>query len=171
MPVPPRRMPKLLLAALCVFTLTDSASLAAAEVYRWRDARGVVHHSDTPPRDAAAERVVVDTREPPPPAARAPVGAAPTAKPPPLRPPQQFEVVMSMRPDCGYCVRAERFFQQRGLAWTNHDVAASRQARTRFDPLGGRGTPLIYIDGQRVNGFDVARIDQLLAARGWQALR
>lgn len=164
----PRLLPKFLLAALCVFTLIDSAWLTAAEVYRWRDARGIVHYSDKPPRDAAAEQVVVDTREPPSPAARAPVGTEPTAKPtPPLRPPQQFEIVMFMRPDCGYCVRAERYFQQRGLAWTNLDVAASRQARTRFDQLGGRGTPLIYIDGQRVNGFDVARIDQLLAARGW----
>jgi glutaredoxin len=164
----PMRCFRLILAALVLLALCPPAD---AQVYRWRDAKGVVQYSDRPPPDGAAEQVAVDTRQPtaPEPAETTQANPQPGAKAPapPARRAQDFEIVMFMRPDCGYCVRAERHFQKRGLAWTNFDVAASRPAHTRFDQLGGQGTPLIFIDGQRVNGFNVALIDQLLAARGW----
>lgn len=45
---------------LCVATsilLLCSLGVSAAELYRWTDARGVVHYTDKPPRGVNAERV------------------------------------------------------------------------------------------------------------------
>ena len=74
---------------------------------------------------------------------------------------------MYMSPSCGYCIRAAKFFRARGVAWRNVDITASARGNSEFKALNGRGTPLIYIAGQRIAGFDQGRIDRALAAHGW----
>ena len=76
-------MKRILLLALIALPL-----LAQAKVYRWVDARGQVHYSQTPPADVGAEEtsisVVPATPSPAPPAAAAPKPA--TAPPAPAAP-------------------------------------------------------------------------------------
>jgi glutaredoxin len=157
-----RRLRLLALAASLVLPLT--ATVAQAEVYRWKDADGVTHYSDTRPAAQPAEVVAIAAHRPASGAPPPPLAAAPTAPPPPvaaLAP----EIVMYSNPDCGWCRRAERWFASRRLAYRTIDITASERNRAEFLRLGGRGTPLIFVDGVRVAGFDEARLDALTGGR------
>ncbi len=73
------------------------------------------------------------------------------------------QVVMYATENCGYCARARSYFESRGIAWQEYDIATDAAAAQRFKKLGGIGTPLIFIDDTRIAGFDLARIEQALA--------
>lgn len=66
------------LAMLLLAFATLAAPAQAAKIYKWTDAQGKVHMSDTPPSDAAA---VADSPRP----ASGPATAAPTARAAPAR--------------------------------------------------------------------------------------
>ena len=61
------RLPATLLLALLAGTTVGSA--AAAEIYRWKDAKGVVHFSQTPPKGVANAKKVENVFTAPRPAA------------------------------------------------------------------------------------------------------
>ena len=131
----------------------SSAVVDAAELYRWTDADGVTHFSDSkPPEHAEA----VELREAP------LVGTAATEYTAVARSPS---IIMYMTPTCGYCIRADRYFRERGLRYRSIDISASEKNRAAFRQRGGTGTPLIIIDGETVRGFDVPRLDHLLGGR------
>jgi glutaredoxin len=156
---------------LSLLALLLAGSVGAAEVYRWRDAAGVVHYGDRPPARADAERLSLPD-QPDPPASPAPAAAAaptpvgtPQAAPPPARKP--IDILMYSNPQCGFCIRAEKLFRARGVPWRVADITASSAARDEFKRLGGTGTPLIFIDGERIGGFNQARLERILDSYGW----
>ena len=76
-------------------------------------------------------------------------------------------------PICGFCVRAKRLLDAKGVAYVEHDVFAEAGARSemirRAD--GRRTVPQIFIDGEGVGGCDElhalersGRLDAMLAA-------
>ncbi len=73
------------------------------------------------------------------------------------------EVVMYATQDCPYCKKARAYFQAHHVAWREIDIDASIAAHTEWEQKGGRGTPLIYVDGQRIEGFVQAKLDAALA--------
>ncbi len=142
-------------------------SPAVADIYRWVDADGKVHFSNSPPRGINAEKVSesrVST-----------VGAQPRAQPsaantPAPKPPapvaaQTRKVVMYATSWCGYCSKARQFFKANGVAFTEYDVEANPQAMAEFRSRGGRGYPLIFVGDQRMDGYSEARLAQLLGKR------
>ena len=78
-------------------------------------------------------------------------------------PPSQHEVVMYATAECPYCAKARAYFQAHGVAFREIDIDASAQAHQEWLDKGGRGTPLIYVDGQRIEGFVAAKLDAALA--------
>lgn len=144
-----------IIAALLVFSVVVLLATisGAAEVYRWTDANGVVQFSDSKPAGQSAEAVQVNDVAPPPGAA----ASEPAAGTP--------DIVMYISPTCGYCIKADRYFKARGLGYRSIDITASEQGYASFKRRGGTGTPLIYIDDQRISGFSAARLDQLLAGK------
>src|SRR5207253_2630889 len=117
----------------------------------WVDAQGRKHFSDAKPADADAETVVLR----PEPAPVVPAEPAPTAVPPRGAPVAQAnryapDILMYVMKGCGYCTRARAYFNSRGLAWREIDVDASKRDYEAFKRSGGTGTPLIFIDGNRV---------------------
>ena len=143
----------------CLLAGLAVANAGAGELYRWADADGVVHYSDSKPADVNAEtRRFADAERP----NTVDVAPAPTLYQPPALPVQP-EIVMYGRPTCGYCVKAERYFNARGLAFRNIDISRSPSAHAEFKRLGGQGTPLIFVDGTPVRGFNQAKLDRLLA--------
>lgn len=71
---------------------------------------------------------------------------------------------------CPYCVRAKKLLTEKGVAFTEYDVASGRDAMIQ---RAGRTTvPQIFIDGFHVGGCDDlheldadGRLDPLLAGR------
>ena len=156
------RRPVAARAGLALLLAVLAATASAGELYRWKDAAGVTHYSDSPPPDAQAELRRYDDAD----AAPRPSDGTPALyRPPPIDASASAaapEIVMYGRPDCGYCVKAERYFNARGLAFRNLDISRSPAAHAEFRRLGGQGTPLIFVDGERVRGFNQARLDRLL---------
>lgn len=100
-------------------------------------------HAQAPPPDTGAQR---------PPAATA------TAK--------KASVDLYVIPGCSYCEKARELLRARGVTWQEHDIANSAQAKRRFDAQRGKGTPLLVIGGDVIQGLDAPRIDQALQANG-----
>ena len=74
---------------------------------------------------------------------------------------EQPEVVMYATEWCGYCAAARRFFNANGILFTERDIEKSGEAHDRHRKLGGRGVPLIVIDGEPIHGYN----EQTLRAR------
>ncbi len=73
---------------------------------------------------------------------------------------------------CGYCYRAKKLLEQKGVAFTEIDLMAEPGRRTEMMQRAGRtSVPQIFIDGRHIGGCDdlyalEARggLDPLLAA-------
>lgn len=72
---------------------------------------------------------------------------------------------------CPYCTAARALLEEKGIAYTEHDVTGSPEERRRLvERSGGRTTvPQVFIDGQPVGGYDdlaaldrAGRLDTLL---------
>ena len=74
------------------------------------------------------------------------------------------KVVIYSTPTCPYCKRAKEYFSQKGIAYTDINVAADREkAKEMIQKSGQMGVPVITIDGEVVKGFDQARLESLLS--------
>ncbi|MEW5757605.1 MAG: glutaredoxin 3 [Pseudomonadota bacterium] len=58
-------------------------------------------------------------------------------------------------PSCGYCVRAKRLLESKGVAYVEIDVAGDPQKQQEMIARSGRYTvPQIFIDGEPIGGCD-----------------
>ena len=55
---------------------------------------------------------------------------------------------------CKYCELARAFFNKHNLPYVEHDIDASDKHRETFLLLGGKGTPLMIVNGEIIHGFD-----------------
>ncbi|MFJ2283918.1 glutaredoxin family protein [Pseudomonas sp. NPDC087803] len=62
---------------------------------------------------------------------------------------------------CGYCKQTKRFLDSKGIAFQEFDIEKDAEARKAYEALGGRGIPLIDVNGTLIRGFDP---DEILAA-------
>jgi glutaredoxin 3 len=78
-------------------------------------------------------------------------------------------------PMCGYCMRAKRLLERKGVAFTEVDLWAMPERRQEMlSRSGGRRTvPQIFIDGRGVGGSDelhvleaLGKLDLLLGTTG-----
>ena len=73
------------------------------------------------------------------------------------------EVTIYSTPTCVYCNAAKTFFKEKGVAYTEYNVAADQEKRKEMiEKSGQMGVPVISIDGQLVVGFNQPKIKQLL---------
>jgi glutaredoxin len=144
-----RRTHAVLLAAALGLPCLALAPIQA-EVYKWKDAQGVLHFSDRPPGDGKADRVQLPPANsyPSPPAEVAPAERAQAKRPAKAR-----SVVMFSAQWCGYCRKARDYFQSSGVAFRERDIEKDAAARAEYDRLGGTGVPLILVGDRRLNGF------------------
>jgi glutaredoxin 3 len=80
-------------------------------------------------------------------------------------------------PFCGYCFRAKRLLDSKGVAFEEYDVMMDQaKKREMVDRAGGRSTvPQIFIDGRHVGGSDelhdldrAGKLDPLLEKKDGQ---
>ncbi|KAA0996972.1 glutaredoxin family protein [Pseudomonas sp. ANT_J12] len=62
---------------------------------------------------------------------------------------------------CGYCKLTRRFLDQKGIPYKEFDIEKDAEARKAYEALGGRGIPLIDVNGTLIRGYDP---DEILAA-------
>jgi glutaredoxin-like YruB-family protein len=67
-------------------------------------------------------------------------------------------------PTCPWCRKAKEYLAEKGVQFTDFNVAEDRAKLQEMVQLTGqRGVPVIVIDDEMIVGFDQARIDQALA--------
>lgn len=73
-------------------------------------------------------------------------------------------VIIYSTPVCHFCHAAKDFFQENGVAYTEHDVAADLEKRQEMIEMTGQmGVPVIRIENDVVVGFDEGKLRELLA--------
>ncbi|MGH2509958.1 MAG: glutaredoxin family protein [Ktedonobacteraceae bacterium] len=76
---------------------------------------------------------------------------------------QQKSVTIYSTPTCHFCAQAEEFFKEKGIEFTNYDVASDAARRQEMIQLTGQlGVPVIVIGGEVVIGFNRAKVGQKL---------
>ncbi|HNR91985.1 MAG TPA: glutaredoxin family protein [Dokdonella sp.] len=75
-------------------------------------------------------------------------------------------IIMYTTQTCSYCVKARNYLKARNLAWDERDIERSEAARKEWAALGGKGTPVIVIDGKALMGFSQAGVAAELARHG-----
>lgn len=146
---------RLLLLALLIAPLP-----AGAEVYKWTDAQGRLHYSDSPPPEVKAKQVTIKINSIQGPAVVSTIRDAPAAK-------AKDKVRIYTAVWCGYCKKAKAHLAAKGVPYDEVDVEASERGRSEFVQLGGRGIPVILVGNQRMDGFNAAGLDAMLSAAGW----
>ncbi|WP_332762803.1 glutaredoxin family protein [Pseudomonas koreensis] len=73
----------------------------------------------------------------------------------------QANVVLYATDWCGYCKQTKRFLDSKGISFKEFDIEKDAEARKAYEALGGRGIPLIDVNGTLIRGFDP---DEILAA-------
>lgn len=72
-------------------------------------------------------------------------------------------VIIYSTPTCHFCHMAKDFFNENGIAFTEHNVLTDLEKRQEmFEKTGQMSVPVIMIDGQIILGFDQAEISSLL---------
>ncbi len=74
------------------------------------------------------------------------------------------KVVIYSTPTCPYCRRAKEYFKQKGMEFTDYNVATDKEkAQEMIKKSGQMGVPVILIDDEIVVGFNQALIEKLLS--------
>lgn len=66
----------------------------------------------------------------------------------------QDEVILYATSWCGYCAKTREFLGERGIAYTELDIEKSPEARRAYDALGGRGVPVLKVNGTVIHGYN-----------------
>lgn len=67
-------------------------------------------------------------------------------------------------PTCPWCRQTKEYLQQKGIEYTDHNVAEEQQALDEMYKLTGQaGVPVIVIDGTVIVGFNTKKIDEALS--------
>ena len=130
---------------------------APADVYRWKDAEGNVHFSDSPPKQKKSQSKDVQD-----------VQSIETATVSPTEAPATDSsaaasqtVVMYATEWCPHCERAREYFRANGIDFKEYDVQKSAKGKRFMERTDAKGVPVIIVGNRRMSGFSPARFDQL----------
>lgn len=72
-------------------------------------------------------------------------------------------ITLYSTPSCIYCKMAKAYFDEKGVKYTDKNVAADEAAREEMVKKSGQlGVPVIDVDGTLVIGFDKERLAVLI---------
>lgn len=120
---------------------------ASAGVYKWTDAQGRIHYTDSPPPAAQATQLRLQTHTGPAQVSRV-VGA-------------DSGVTIYTTQWCGVCKSAKAFLKQNGVPFREWDVEKTEYGAIKFQQLGGSGVPLITVGAQKMMGFEPTRLMEM----------
>ena len=146
---------------LFILLLTFFSSYAAAAVYKWVDEQGRTHYGDNPNETQQKTAVNISSYE-----------SVTYSEAPDMRPTsssgkvsnktasKKKKVTMYSTAWCGYCKKAKKYFQAKGIPFVEYDIEKNARAKKDYDALGGKGVPVIVMGKKRMNGFSVAGFER-----------
>ena len=74
------------------------------------------------------------------------------------------KVFIFSTPTCPYCKRAKEYLSRKGILYSEHNVAADRNAAQEMVKKSGQlGVPVIAVDDKIIVGFSQVQLDRLLS--------
>ncbi len=74
-----------------------------------------------------------------------------------------MSVTIYSTPTCPYCLQAKEYFKEKGVKYTEHNVADDQdKTKEMVDKSGQMGVPVLDINGTIIVGFDKAKVDEAL---------
>jgi glutaredoxin len=134
------------------------------QIYRWTDERGVVQFSDSPPGETDAKALKTSGAGESSGTSARPSGAFPRQTQE-KRSYQEIKVIMYMTDWCPYCRKAKEFLVSLGVDLVEYNIERDREARWQMAKKGGRGVPLIDVEGIFINGYSPEMIREAVEKR------
>jgi len=72
------------------------------------------------------------------------------------------KVVVFSSNTCGYCTMAKEYLTEKGVAYEERNVSNDIEARKELMSKGFMGVPVIYVEDEVIQGFNKAKLDELL---------
>lgn len=144
------------IAALALLLCLGSAQ---AQVYKWKDAKGVVHYSDTP--DTSHPKAEEVGNAPAPSQAALPYALARAAR--------NHPVTLYTTDKCGACDQARAFLRQRGIPFSEKTVSSDADAAA-LNQAGSDGSlPFLTVGRSKLTGFEAGQWGTALSAADYPA--
>lgn len=135
------------------------AGAAGAQMYKWKDAKGVVHYSDTPPPANAVPLKAFSSPAGQQPALPAALAAAAQSHP----------VTLYSTANCAGCDQGRTLLQSRGIPYTEKTVN-SVEDHEALKRAGSAGQlPLLLIGRSKQIGYEQGSWDTALTEAGYPA--
>jgi len=137
---------------------------AWAKMDKWPDEKGVAQISDSTPQGKGSMKMkvwetegmsesAVDSRKPTKPQSEA------------KRSNRDIKVVMYMTDWCGYCRKARQYLHSLGVDLTEYDIEKDKGKREEMRKRGGKGVPLIDVEGILIKGYSPKLIKDAVEKR------
>lgn len=143
------------LLALC-------ASGASAQVFKWKDAKGVTHYSDTPPPGSSAKvevKALSETSS----EAPLPYGLAVAVRGNP--------VTLFTSGGCAPCEQGRALLKGRGIPFSEKTVASAEDQQALAQAGSAGQLPLLLIGGSKLTGFEANGWNEALTAAAYPTQR
>ena len=72
------------------------------------------------------------------------------------------DVILYATTWCGYCEKARELLAKYNISYHEFDIEKSDEGRKQYEELGGRGVPLLLINGEVVKGYNKNKILDLV---------
>jgi glutaredoxin len=146
-----------LIAAMSLWIMSADA---VGQVYRWTDADGKVHYTQTPPPPQAKGVQRKDLRPGAPGSIDLPYATQVAAK--------NYPVTLYTQSDCGsLCDRARASLVKRAVPFREVSVVGQKEIDEVKRLSGGEGLPLLVVGSQFQVGFNEGLINNLLDTAGY----
>ncbi len=63
---------------------------------------------------------------------------------------------------CGYCIQAKAWMDEKNIEYTERNINVDKDARQELIKNGFMGVPILYVGDEVVQGFDKAKLEELL---------
>jgi glutaredoxin len=64
------------------------------------------------------------------------------------------QVILYATEWCGYCQKTREFFKNNNISYVEYDIEKSERRRREHKRLGGKGVPLVKINGKVIHGYN-----------------
>ncbi|MEC5162742.1 MULTISPECIES: glutaredoxin family protein [unclassified Janthinobacterium] len=142
--------------------LLACAGAADAQVYKWKDAKGVTHFSDTPP-PAATAKVELKSFGGGAAAAALPFELAEAAK--------NHPVTLYTTEQCEACDQGRAMLRARGIPFAEKTVGSAADQAALKQAGGASQLPLLLVGRKKYTGFEQGAWDGALSAAAYPAQR
>jgi len=72
------------------------------------------------------------------------------------------QVILYATSWCGYCAKTRKLLQDNGIPYYEYNIETSKVGREQHKNLGGRGVPVLLINGAVVKGYNPTEILKLV---------